>query len=81
ITSLDNSITSINGILNTKANTSAVSDLDSRVTDAEGKITANTSSITSLTANLKSTSNGITMSASIDVDPDSEWIYWTKNGE
>ncbi|MDC4766659.1 phage tail protein [Acinetobacter baumannii] len=81
ITSLNNSITSINGILNTKANTSAVSDLDSRVTDAEGKITANTSSITSLTANLKSTSNGITMSASIDVDPDSEWIYWTKNGE
>ncbi|EPZ1056348.1 phage tail protein [Acinetobacter baumannii] len=81
ITSLNNSITSINGVLNTKANTSAVSDLDSRVTDAEGKITANTSSITSLTANLKSTSNGITMSASIDVDPDSEWIYWTKNGE
>ncbi|ENW5235144.1 phage tail protein [Acinetobacter baumannii] len=81
ITSLNNSITSINGILNTKANTSTVSDLDSRVTDAEGKITANTSSITSLTANLKSTSNGITMSASIDVDPDSEWIYWTKNGE
>lgn len=81
ITSLNNSITSINGILNTKTNTSAVSDLDSRVTDAEGKITANTSSITSLTANLKSTSNGITMSASIDVDPDSEWIYWTKNGE
>ncbi|SSP00935.1 phage-related protein, tail component [Acinetobacter baumannii] len=81
ITSLNNSITSINGILNTKANTSAVSNLDSRVTDAEGKITANTSSITSLTANLKSTSNGITMSASIDVDPDSEWIYWTKNGE
>ncbi|MFY6099430.1 TipJ family phage tail tip protein [Acinetobacter baumannii] len=81
ITSLNNIITSINGILNTKANTSAVSDLDSRVTDAEGKITANTSSITSLTANLKSTSNGITMSASIDVDPDSEWIYWTKNGE
>ncbi|ETQ16914.1 putative phage tail protein [Acinetobacter baumannii UH12208] len=81
ITSLNNSITSINGVLNTKANTSAVSDLDSRVTDAEGKITANTSSITSLAANLKSTSNGITMSASIDVDPDSEWIYWTKNGE
>ncbi|EOD1585085.1 phage tail protein [Acinetobacter baumannii] len=81
ITSLNNSITNINGVLNTKANTSAVSDLDSRVTDAEGKITANTSSITSLTANLKSTSNGITMSASIDVDPDSEWIYWTKNGE
>ncbi|HAV5268618.1 TPA: hypothetical protein JI047_12060 [Acinetobacter baumannii] len=81
ITSLNNSIASINGVLNTKANTSAVSDLDSRVTDAEGKITANTSSITSLTANLKSTSNGITMSASIDVDPDSEWIYWTKNGE
>ncbi|MFA3412101.1 phage tail protein [Acinetobacter baumannii] len=81
ITSLNNSITSINGVLNTKSNTSAVSDLDSRVTDAEGKITANTSSITSLTANLKSTSNGITMSASIDVDPDSEWIYWTKNGE
>ncbi|MFA3525404.1 phage tail protein [Acinetobacter baumannii] len=81
ITSLNNSITSINGVLNTKANTSAVSDLDSRVTDAEGKITANTSSITSLTANLKSTSNGITMSASIDVDPDSEWIYWTKKSE
>ncbi|EPC2246738.1 phage tail protein [Acinetobacter baumannii] len=81
ITSLNNSITSINGVLNTKANTSAVSDLDSRVTDAEGKITANTSSITSLTANLKNVANGITMSASIDVDPDSEWIYWTKNGE
>ncbi|MFX5004999.1 phage tail protein [Acinetobacter baumannii] len=81
ITSLNNSITSINGVLNTKANTSAVSDLDSRVTDAEGKITANTSSITGLAANLKNTSNSITMSASIDVDPDSEWIYWTKNGE
>lgn len=81
ITSLNNSIASINGVLNTKANTSAVSDLDSRVTDAEGKITANTSSITSLTANLKNVANGITMSASIDVDPDSEWIYWTQNGE
>lgn len=81
ITSLNNSIASINGVLNTKANTSAVSDLDSRVTDAEGKITANTSSITSLTANLKNVTNGITMSASIDVDPDSEWIYWTQNGE
>ncbi len=81
ITSLNNSITSINGVLNTKANTSAVSDLDSRVTTAEGKITANTSSITSLTANLKNVANGITMSASLDVDPDSEWIYWSKNGE
>ncbi|MCL6696539.1 TipJ family phage tail tip protein [Acinetobacter baumannii] len=81
ITSLNNSITSINGVLNTKANTSAVSDLDSRVTDAEGKITANTSSITSLTANLKNVANGITMSASLDVDPDSEWIYVTKSGE
>ncbi|MFW1892178.1 TipJ family phage tail tip protein [Acinetobacter geminorum] len=81
ITSLNNSITSINGALNTKANTSAVTDLDSRVTTAEGKITANTSSITSLTANLKNVANGITMSASLDVDPDSEWIYWTKNGE
>ncbi|WP_171429522.1 TipJ family phage tail tip protein [Acinetobacter lactucae] len=81
ITSLNNSITSINGALNTKASTSAVTDLDSRVTTAEGKITANTSSITSLTANLKNVANGITMSASLDVDPDSEWIYWTKNGE
>ncbi|WP_228290273.1 phage tail protein [Acinetobacter pittii] len=81
ITTLNNSITSINGALNTKANTSAVTDLDSRVTTAEGKITANTSSITSLTANLKNVANGITMSASLDVDPDSEWIYWTKNGE
>ena len=81
ITSLNNSITSINGVLNTKANTSAVSDLDSRVTDAEGKITANTSSITSLTANLKNVANGITMSASLDVDPDSEWNYRVKNGE
>ncbi|HGY2024981.1 TPA: hypothetical protein ACNVPN_003793, partial [Acinetobacter baumannii] len=70
-----------NGVLNTKANTSAVSDLDSRVTDAEGKITANTSSITSLTANLKNVANGITMSASLDVDPDSEWNYRVKNGE
>jgi len=81
ITTLNNSITSINGALNTKASTSAVTDLDSRVTTAEGKITANTSSITSLTANLKNVANGITMSASLDVDPDSEWIYWTKNGE
>lgn len=81
ITTLNNSITSINGALNTKASTSAVTDLDSRVTTAEGKITANTSSITSLTANLKNVANGITMSASIDVDPDSEWIYWAKNGE
>ncbi|RSO25924.1 TipJ family phage tail tip protein [Acinetobacter pittii] len=81
ITSLNNSITSINGALNTKASTSAVTDLDSRVTTAEGKITANTSSITSLTANLKNVANGITMSASLDVDPDSEWIYWSKNGE
>lgn len=81
ITSLNNSITSINGALNTKASTSAVTDLDSRVTTAEGKITANTSSITSLTANLKNVANGITMSASLDVDPDSEWNYWVKNGE
>ncbi|MES5613370.1 phage tail protein [Acinetobacter baumannii] len=81
ITSLNNSITSINGVLNTKASTSAVTDLDSRVTAAEGNITANTSSITSLTANLKNVANGITMSASLDVDPDSEWIYWSKNGE
>jgi len=81
ITTLNNSITSINGALNTKASTSAVTDLDSRVTTAEGKITANTSSITSLTANLKNIANGITMSASLDVDPDSEWNYWIKNGE
>lgn len=81
ITTLNNSITSINGALNTKASTSAVTDLDSRVTTAEGKITANTSSITSLTANLKNVANGVTMSASVDVDPDSEWIYWVKNGE
>ena len=81
ITTLNNSITSINGALNTKASTSAVTDLDSRVTTAEGKITANTSSITSLTANLKNVANGITMSASLDVDPDSEWNYWVKNGE
>ncbi|NUF28695.1 hypothetical protein HUN28_00665 [Acinetobacter oleivorans] len=81
ITSLNNSITSINGALNTKASTSAVTDLDSRVSTAEGKITANTSSITSLTANLKNVANGITMSASLDVDPDSEWNYWVKNGE
>ena len=81
ITTLNNSITSINGALTTKADTSAVSDLGGRVTATEGKIDANTSSITSLTANLKNTATGVTMSASIDVDPDSEWIYWAKNGE
>ncbi|WP_440207338.1 TipJ family phage tail tip protein [Acinetobacter oleivorans] len=81
ITTLNNSITSINGALSTKADTSAVTDLGGRVTTTEGKIDANTSSITSLTANLKNTATGVTMSASIDVDPDSEWIYWAKNGE
>jgi|GEM_PF-584864 len=81
ITALNNSITSINGALTTKADTSVVSDLGGRVTTTEGKIDANTSSITSLTANLKNTATGVTMSASIDVDPDNEWIYWVKNGE
>ncbi|AQZ81591.1 hypothetical protein BUM88_08200 [Acinetobacter calcoaceticus] len=81
ITSLNNSITSINSALTTKADTSAVSDLGSRVTVTEGKIDANTSSITSLTASVKNTASTVTMSASADVDPDSEWIYWAKNGE
>lgn len=81
IASLNNSIVTINGALTTKASAAAVSDLDSRVTSAEGTLVANTSSITSLNAGLKNTATGVTMSASIDIDPDSEWIYWTKNGE
>lgn len=81
ITNLNNSITNINGVLATKANTSAVDSLDSRVKTAEGKIEANSTSITSLSATVSSTANGITMSAAIDVDPDTQWIYWAKNGE
>jgi len=81
ITNLNNSITNINGTLATKANTSAVDSLDSRVKTAEGKIETNSTSITSLSATVSSTANGITMSAAIDVDPDTQWIYWAKNGE
>lgn len=81
ITNLNNSITNINGTLATKANTSAVDSLDSRVKTAEGKIETNSTSITSLSATVSSTANGITMSAAIDIDPDTQWVYWAKNGE
>lgn len=59
-TVLSNRIATVEGTLTNKADTSAVSQLDSRVTVAEGKITTNTASITNLTSRVTTTENNLT---------------------
>lgn len=59
-TVLSNRITTVEGTLTNKADASAVSQLDSRVTVAEGKITTNTTAITNLSSRITTTENNLT---------------------
>ncbi|MFM3123114.1 DUF1983 domain-containing protein [Klebsiella variicola] len=50
ITKLNSDLSDLSGVVNTKASASAVSELTTRVTNAEGKITANSSALNSITS-------------------------------
>ncbi|WP_252355866.1 hypothetical protein, partial [Acinetobacter baumannii] len=59
IASLQNSVTSINGTLANKADSSAVNNLTSRVETAEGKISSQSGQITSLSNSLDLTNSNL----------------------
>ncbi|HCI5640254.1 TPA: carbohydrate binding domain-containing protein [Klebsiella quasipneumoniae subsp. similipneumoniae] len=50
ITKLNSDLSDLSGVVDTKASASAVSELTTRVTNAEGKITANSSALNSITS-------------------------------
>lgn len=50
ITKLNSDLSDLSGVVNTKASASAVSELTTRITNAEGKITANSSALNSITS-------------------------------
>ncbi|HBR4344431.1 TPA: carbohydrate binding domain-containing protein [Klebsiella pneumoniae] len=50
ITKLNSDLSDLSGVVNTKASVSAVSELTTRITNAEGKITANSSALNSITS-------------------------------
>ena len=64
ITSLNNSITNINNTLATKADSSALATLTSRVTATEGSITSQGTSLTNLTSRVSNSHNYIIKSRS-----------------
>ncbi|MFX4558777.1 hypothetical protein ABTB19_20540, partial [Acinetobacter baumannii] len=57
ITQLNNSISSINGALSSKADASALQSLDSKVTLIDGKVTSNSSALTALQSSFEGIPN------------------------
>lgn len=63
INNLQNSISTINNSLSTKADSSALSSLDNRVTSIDGRTTANANSITSLQGSVETINGTLTTKA------------------
>ncbi|WP_378347309.1 hypothetical protein [Acinetobacter baumannii] len=79
ITGLETKVNGLDGTVAGQA--TAINELKTTVKNQGDAITAQGQSITKVEAGLKVATKGLTMSASIDIDPDSEWIYVTKSGE
>ncbi|CAL1777623.1 tail protein [Acinetobacter phage vB_AbaM_KissB] len=79
ITGLESKVNDIDKAVGGQA--TAIDELKTSVKTQGDTIAAQGQSITKVEAGLKVATKGITMSASIDVEPDSEWIYVTKSGE
>ena len=50
ITKLNSDLSDLSGVVDTKASAAAVSELTTRITNAEGKITANSTALNSITS-------------------------------
>ncbi|WAX22696.1 hypothetical protein [Acinetobacter phage vB_AbaP_HB01] len=79
ITGLETKVNGLDGTVAGQA--TAINELKTTVKNQGDAITAQGQSITKVEAGLKVATKGLTMSASIDIDPDSEWIYVSKAGE
>ncbi|CAM3454171.1 DUF1983 domain-containing protein [Klebsiella variicola] len=59
ITKLNSDLSDLSGVVDTKASASALTELTTRVTNAEGKITANSTALTSLTSRVGNAESAI----------------------